>query len=237
VEAPGVFGRGLRPALASAVEYFRPKGTGATVAVVFGVVATLVPVLLLAFLAVALVARLSPDKQAVVPQQQPQQAREDGQPQQAVKKDERPKPPATGERPADERQPEPIDLHKVPPIRGYLVTLSTEFQANPVAAEKKYVGKYWRFPSPLVYDHKVEKRDGGYWIVVPIGIKSLHQQDPVYGVECKLSKEGEDQYAAGDKLHDMEMIGRIDGTRPYPQNIFGRTMLTISDCRFVEKRR
>jgi hypothetical protein len=100
-----------------------PWGTGATVAVVFGAVATLVVVPLAGFLAVVLVARFIPDKQAqrqavnppahLAPDKQFVVPREGGpqQPQQqAVKKDEGPKAEQPKPTPKQETLP---DLSKV----------------------------------------------------------------------------------------------------------------------------
>lgn len=115
-----------------------------------------------------------------------------------------------------------------------LIGIHGDFHANPVAADRKYAGKFWRLENAATGQHVTEKRDGGYWIVVPIGIKSIKVQDPIYGVECKLSKKGEDQFAAGE-IRGVEMVGRVRGTRDFPENVFSKIMVTIDECYFVPK--
>jgi hypothetical protein len=59
---------------------------------------------------------------------------------------------------------------------------------------------------------------------------------PVYGVECQLSDYGAEQYAKQQKeVASMDMAGIVKGTRPYPPNIFGGRMLTLTDCCFIPK--
>jgi hypothetical protein len=44
-------------------------------------------------------------------------------------------------------------------------------------------------------------------------------------------REGLDHHG----LNHMQLVGKVKGTRPYPNNIFSGVMVTLTDCSFVNR--
>jgi hypothetical protein len=130
------------------------------------------------------------------------------------------------------------------------VMLANEYRDNPIAAARRYDGKQVRILHHVGAAEKMEKRADDFWLQEDIGQNVVGATYtgpaltggtlvPVYGVEYRLSKDGEEQYAKlkPQERRDMDLIGTVKGTRPYAANTFGSTMLQITDCSFVASTR
>lgn len=158
-------------------------------------------------------------------------------PQQEVKPPAPPvvKPPVEPVPPQSAKEEKPAQNELPIVVRNHM-DIHGDYQNNPIAAEKKFGGKLVRIQQPIGFSEQVDKRRDGFWLMEAVGFGSIENQYPIYGVEYRLSKKGEDQYAALQKkeLAEMELIGRVKGTRPNPANIFSGVMVQITDCYFAE---
>jgi hypothetical protein len=118
-----------------------------------------------------------------------------------------------------------------PPI-DYInfATLFNEWQDNPVATAKKLRKhrvriKFWTFS-------KVTTKEKPTEILGEIGQVSVSDHTPVYGVIATLSRSGEAEYAR-DKGQGKWLVGRVTGTKNYPENIHGGFAILLEDCDLV----